>query len=802
MKLLSRISLAFRFAFKRKGFATINILGLALGIAACIYITEYVMFHFSFDKHIPELSRTYRVTYQRWQENGDRVEFASASPTIGPAMAKLFPEVETFGRAFRVGGVFAYNDLVWEEENAFRGETDLIKILGFDIVNGSIDSCLSLTNQAVISETTALKYFGSIDPVGKTLTHNGGEKYVVSAVYKDPPANSHFKPDLFISLENWIRDDPQMFEQGWFYSGFYTYVTLSKYVNPGEIDKKIEDFIDKEYGEHLAKYQMGISFRLQPVADIHLKSHFMHELELNSDANSISLLQIIAWFILVVAWVNFFNLSTISSLKRVKEIGIRKVNGASRSHLVGQLLLESAIINLCAIMAAIVMFELGYNSFANMAGLPPCTNYYQQPWFYAIGFVALIVGTLSAGIYSVVKVKDNNLSESLRGAHVGVKGNTIIKKGLVAFQFTIAIALLAATIGVYKQFTLLQDVNLGFRLNDMVVVKVPRVGDNSLPSRFDVFIQKATSIHSVKGATYSSVVPGKPNMFNRGGIHRYGDDSNNSKNMRLTEIFANFPRVYNIDLLAGNGFTGNPAEDSNSIMLNEYGAQWLGFEDVEKAIGSQIVLEGIPKTLVGILYNFKQLSPKEEIEPQIFRYPQRFQGYFTLHIDGDSKEETIKDIKRIFETTFPGNAYEYFFLDEYYNNQYQHDKRFGLVFILFSGLSIAITILGLLGLSAYSAEQRKREIGIRKVLGASPLSVVRLLFRDYILLLAIAGAIAIPTVVKFLNNWLQNFATKISVDWTLFILPLITVFAVAFLTVLVQSLQAALENPVEMVRQE
>jgi len=802
MRILSRISFAFRFVFKRKGYAAINILGLALGISACIYITQYVMFHRSFDKHVPEPNRTYRVTYQRWKDNGDRVEFASASPTIGPTIARLFPEVEKFGRAYRVGGVFAYNDFVWEEENAFWGETELIKILGFEIINGSIDSCLTLANQTVISESIANKYFPNIDPVGKALLHNGNEKYIVTAVYKDPPANSHFKPDLFISLENWIRQDQQFFDQGWFYSGFYTYVLLTENANPKDVDKKIEEFISDEYGEFLEQYQTGISFCLQPLADIHLNSHFMHELELNSDSNSIALLQIIAWFILIVAWVNFFNLSTISSLKRVKEIGIRKVNGATQRQLIGQLLLESAILNLCAILAAIVIFELGYNTFANIAGLPPQTDYYQHTWFYILVCVAFIVGTFSSGIYSITRVKDSSLSESLRGAIVNVKGGTMVKKGLVTFQFAIAIALIAATMGVYRQFNLLQEIDLGFRLNDMLVVKVPRVGDNTLHSKFDVFINTASTVPSVKGATYSSVVPGKPNTFNRGGIHRQGDDPNNGKNMRLTEIFSNFPDTYSINLLAGKGFTGNPTEDANNVMLNEQGALWLGFDNFENAIGSQIVLEGIPRTLVGILYNFKQLSPKEEIEPQIFRYPQRFQGYFTVHIDRENREKTIRKIKDVFDSIFPGNAYEYFFLDEFYNKQYQHDKRFSLVFVLFAGLSIVVTIMGLLGLSAYSAEQRKREIGIRKVLGASPSSVVRLLFREYLLLLVIASGVAIPVVYKFLNEWLNNFATRIDVEWTLFMLPLVVVFSVAFVTVFAQSLKAALVNPVESVKQE
>ena len=802
MNIINKISIALRFILKRKGFTAINVLGLAIGIAACLFITQYVKFHQSFDRQTPHFDRTYRVTYQRWNENGDRVEFASASPTIGTTMGSLFPEVELFARANKTGGVFAYNDQVYEEEQAFFGETNIFEILGFNILMGDADSCLSLPNQAVLSEAAAKRYFGTSNPIGKTLKHNGNENFVVTAVYENCPANLHFKPELFISLATYIKRDPQLFESGWFYSGFYTYVRLAEGSDYKLVDKKIEEFIEREYGEFLAEYKTGLSFKLQPLRDIHLNSHYMHELELNADSNSIALLEIIAGFILIIAWVNFFNLSTISSLKRVKEIGIRKVNGASRTNLIFQLLLESALINFFAILLAVVMFELGYNSFANLAGLPVHTIYYNQGWFFQIMGLAMLVGTISAGIYSVTGIRGNNLSETLRGMIIGLKGNALVKKGLVTFQFAIAIALIAGTVGVFKQFILMQNTNLGFRLENMLVVKVPRVGDNTLRTKFLLFTEKVNEIPSVNGATYSSVVPGKPNMFNRGGIHKHGDDPNNGKNMRLTEIFSNYPEIYDINIIAGKLFTGNPAEDIHNVMLNQRGAQWLGFENMEAAIGSQIILEGQAKTLVGILYDFKQLSPKEEIEPQIFRFPERFQGYFTLQISNKTADKTVREVERVYSSIFPGNPFDYFYLDEFYNAQYQHDRRFGLVFVLFTILSIIITILGLLALSAYSAEQRRREIGIRRVLGATPKNLIVLLSRSYLGLLIIASGIALPTVWYFLRKWLNNYATRVEVDWVVFVVPILVVFIVAFATVFTQSLKAATANPVDSIKQE
>jgi putative ABC transport system permease protein len=373
---------------------------------------------------------------------------------------------------------------------------------------------------------------------------------------------------------------------------------------------------------------------------------------------------------------------------------------------------------------------------------------------------------------------------------------------LVTFQFAIAIALLAGTIGVYKQFNHMQNQNLGFKLDNMLVVKVPMVGDSTLQNRFWVFEENVRQIPSVVGVTYSSIIPGKPNMFNRGGIHRYGDDPNNGKNMRLTEVDSYYPSVYEINLVSGNGFTGNAKEDANSVMLNLRGAEWLDYKSPEEAIGTQIMLEGRPKTVVGILVDFKQLSPKEEIEPQIFRFPERYQGFFTVKLNPVSNEQTLSRVKQTYNEIFPGNPFDYFYLDEFYKNQYKHDKRFGMVFFLFSLLSMVITVLGLLGLSAYSAEQRKREIGIRKVLGATPKSILQLLFRDYLSLWFIAGALSVPVVWNLLNEWLTGFATRIETTWVIFIPPLIVVLIISIATVFSQSLKAAAMNPVESIKQE
>lgn len=791
-----------RFAFKRKGFAAINIIGLSIGITACLLITIYVKHHRSYDRQAPYPERTYRVTYQRWTDNGDRVEFASASPTIAPVMKRIIPEVETFARAYKASGVFSYQDRVFEEEMAFQGESALFDILGFRMIHGNPANCLDQPNQAVISKTLAYKYFGEKDPLGKTIVMNGNNHFEITGVYEDLPQNMHFKPTLIISLATWEQNNPQLFQMGYYYSGFYTYVRLTPSANPAEVDKRIEEYIEAELGETLREYKTGISFKLQPLTDIHLTSHFMHEIEPNNRKSSIAMLEIVAWFILAIAWVNFFNLSTIIAIKRTKEIGIRKVNGATRGRLLAQLIGESAIINTFAILLSLAFLELAYPTFANLAGLPQKLSYYGKPWFLLFLLAAFTIGTLSAGVYSITNLRGNSLAETLRGIVPRYSGGKGFKKVLVTMQFAIAIALIAGAMSVYSQYRLLQNAELGFEPDNLFVVKVPKVGDNTLHSKFWVFCDKAKELPFVESVAYSSVIPGKPNMFNRGGIHRFGDDSNNGKNMRLTEVDSNFPKTYKINMLAGKGFTGVPAEDANNVMLNEKGALWLGFDSPEDAIGKQIVLEGIAKTVVGILFDFKQLSPKVDTEPQIFRFPQRYDGYFTMRLNTRASQDLISQIESMYEAVFPENPFDFLFLDDYYNQQYNDDRRFGMVFTLFSILSIIVTILGLLALSAYTAEQRRREIGIRKVLGARVDSIIRLLFREYILLWVIACTAAIPTVWHFLSEWLNNFVLRIEPAWWLAVAPACLVLLVAIVTVGIQSLRAAAMNPGDSIKEE
>ncbi len=547
---------------------------------------------------------------------------------------------------------------------------------------------------------------------------------------------------------------------------------------------------------------MGMSFKLQPLSEIHLNSHFMHELEANGNSNSVDVLEIVGWFILIIAWVNFFNLTTIATVRKQKEIAIRKTNGASKRHLISQMFVWSGFINIFAVVIALGFFELTEPIFCRFTGIPENSDVWKGVWFPLTVLIAFIIGTFSAGAYSMTGVFSGDIVNILKGAKTNYKGGSIMKKGLVTLQFVIGIALIAATMGVSMQYRFLSNSDPGFRLDNILVVDAPVVGDSTLVSKYRVFTEAVDHLTGVQACAFSSVIPGQSNMFNRGGIYRYGSDGNDSRNYRVTETSADFFKAYNIHFVAGEDFTSNPEIDKNRVVVNANAAMNLGFSKPEDAVNQKIIMEGRPYIVSGVVIDFYQRSAKESIEPQIFRYPQRFQGHFSINSGKRNPESTLKEVGEIYSIVFPNNPFNAYMLKNYYNLQFEQEKQYSVVFILFSLLVVFITILGLVGLAAYTAEQRKKEIGIRKTLGASPIWLFLLMFKDYIWLCLIASFFALPIFFIKFNDWLSNFASGIQPHLGLYVIPIAIVLLISVITVWVQSSRIIHLNPIDNLKYE
>lgn len=803
--LKSYLTAAFRSILKNRYYFLVNVSGLSLGLAACLLILQYTTFHSSFDSNEATQS-VYRVWYERVSENGDKVQFASACPPIGPRLKQNFPEVETFARLFKYDCVVANKDINFKEERVYFAESPILTMMPLQMVVGDTTGALSLPGMGMISEATALRYFSTTDVVGKSLKINGRKDFTIAGVFKSFPDNVHLKADILLSWESFEYIKRPGFNDAWFNSGFYTYIKLKEGVSPAELEAKIPEMVNKEIGAFLKENKAGMSFGLQPVSEIHLNSHLMQEVETNGDAGVVAFLKIIGWFILVIAWVNYFNISTISSLKRVKEIGIRKVLGSGKRGLAAQLALEGAIVGLASILVGAMITELVQGQYAAFSGLPKSSSIWSHSWAYLILLAFATIVTFSGGIYTALQLLKRPLLSTLRGeAASGVK-STGTKKVLVLFQFAIAIAMIAGTTIVYKQLDNIQSQDLRFDPSNIVALPFPTVGDSTLPGRVESFRQELSRNAFVEAVTQASAIPGKPNIFNRGGIYRVGGDPSNTKNYRLTITDSAYADVFKVHMIAGEWLLKG-SNDTLVAVVNLNAMHELGFDSPEKAMGQEIFINGeFRYKIVGIVDDFYQLSPKEPIEPQIFSkdipLPLSMRGYLSVRTTNKPTAEQLSQLEQAYGRFFPGNPYSYFFIDSFYNDQYSEEQRFGSVFGLFALLSLFITSLGLLSLAAFMGEQRRKEMGIRKVFGATSNDLLKMQLKDYLIIVAAATVLSLPAIYWAANRWLEGFPIRIDVAWWIYAIPPIVVALFACQVVYSQAIKAARRSPVESLYRE
>src|SRR6056297_174221 len=795
---------AFRNLTKNKIFSTINILGLSIGISACLLISLYVNYEKSYDKHIEQSDQLYRVLYERETETGEIVQFASASPTVGPAITKQIPVILKFARAFKVEGILSYDDVSFREEIMLWAEPAFLDLFEYEIIAQSADSLLGEPNTMLISEEMANKYFGIDDPLGKMLKRDGNETFKITGVFKSKPENTHFDADILLSYINWenqLGENAKTY--GWVYSGFYTYVLLENSADYIDVNRKIENLINRELGEFMEMYKIRIGYQLQPVEDIHLTSHYMHELKTNGNKNSVIFLYIIAWFIIIIAWINFVNLLTISSIKRSSEISLRKVLGGTTPQLIRQFLFESVLINSIALLFAFLLIEFSFPLFSRLTNIPPSYFIWDKGWLWQCIIVIFLVGTLLAGSYPVWGILSKKIIATLRHGFTGSKKAVFLRKSLVVFQFFMAIILIAGTISVYQQLQYLKTKETGINKSNILIVNTPRVGGQDILAKRKAFKEEINKYPFVKNVAFSSVIPGKHNMFNRGGVRRISDDPTSGKNYRVTETDHNFTNVYSNTFIAGRNFTEDYQADAAKVIVNLAASKLLGFKNPEDAINEKILVGGRENIIIAVIENFHQESPRLDFEPQIFRLPLRHAGYFSIKLNNTQNLKEIRTtLEEKYKTFFPGNPFDYFYLEDFFMNQYKTEVQFGKVFGIFALLALFITLLGILSLSAFSAQQRKKEIGIRKVMGATVNQILILLSKSYITLLIISFILSIPVIHYGLNKWLNNFANRMELSIWIFVIPMVLISVFSLITVAYQSTKTAKDNPANSLRYE
>ena len=814
------LKISLRNLARRKGYALLNILGLAIGIMCCLVIFEYVGYERSYDRFEPNADRLYRVQDEDYQGGRMVLPCAAAMPGVAGGMMREFPEVENACRLYR-GSVILGDDSRYiriRESTIYFADPAVLPMFGMKMLYGDAKTALTGPGKLVLSATEARKLYGEANPVGKVLSiHTGiGPRPLpleVTGVYKDGPLNSHLKlpalvsyPTLSILYGTYGKPD-DLLETSYGWTDFYTYVLLRPGANAAGLEAKLVPFVDKHYNDLPQAKSSGDSLvlSLMPVKDIHLRSHYTEEAEPGGDDQSVSFLFLIAFLIIGIAWINYINLATARSLERAKEVGVRKVLGALQGELIRQFMMESLLVNSLALLVALGL-TLAVNPFFVQLTDRPMSPLFSMPRVYWEIFMGLFVaGTLLSGIYPALVLSRYRAVTVLKGLFKNASGGQWLRRGLIVGQFAASIILIAGTIVVYRQVQYMRGQALGVNINQTLVLRAAGSGlpDSSYQNVFQAFKGEVLQLSGVRSMTASSEVMGDEILWSTD-WYRLHSPSRQVSNIFHLGVDNDFIRSYGLHVIAGRGFSRDIGGDQKAIILNETAVKTLGLTP-QQAIGElmsggQANMDSMQ--VVGVIADYHNEGLQKAIQPLLLFLNRNTRHFYSIKIEASNPGATITAIKKIWDRHFPGDPYDYFFLDENFDRQYAENQRFGEVFGLFALFAIAIACFGLLGLSAYNVLQRTKEIGIRKVLGASTENLMLILSRDFLLLVGVAFVIAVPVTWLAMDSWLQSFAYRIGMSWWIFGLAGVLAAAIAFVTVGGQAMKAAMQNPVRSLRTE
>jgi len=784
-----------------KGYFIINLLGLIIGITAFILIVLWIKAETSYDKFHRNANDIYRVDYLLYEEGVLEQHSASGSHGVGREIKNAFPEVLDYTRFYRTESLVKYGDQTFKERNILYTQSSFFNLFLFPLLMGKADSNLLALNHAVITEETARKYFGDEDPMGKLITVDGAVDYEITGIVKSIPPNSHFKFDILLSYDNLIQSS-KYWDDSWVSERVYSYILLSPDADVHALQAKLPQIPETFIGDFMKRAFFLIEYKLVKLTDIHLHSSVSNELEVNGSYRNVYSLGIIAFLVLLIAFINYINLATSRSVERAHEVGIRKISGALKRDLIFQFLTESALLNLIGLIVSFTGVFLLLPFFKQVMQSPLQVDYITVILLF---FILLVSGTLFTGFLSAIYISQFAPSLVLKGKiPTGSGWITRLKNYLVVFQFTISVVLIIGTITIYRQVKFMRHHDLGFELEGLIVLDGPRIlradSYESYMNNLESFKNEIRSLSMVSNITSSSSVPGIEIKYSRVfGIPVEG--RNTEKKIEMYYVDNQFFDTYGLTLITGNNFGAAIREESNNIIINESALPYFGFEDAVSTIGDILRGGNQVVTVKGIVNDFNQLSLKELPRPIGF-FNQPANLFYTIKAEMTNVSKLISELEKIWISCYPGNPFHYFFLDDFYDEQYRAEQRFSGLFLASSLLAIIIACLGLSGLSAYSITRRTKEIGIRKANGAGISRVMVLLNKDFVIWVAIAFIIACPVAWYAMNQWLRNFAYKTELSWWIFALAGIMAMIIALLTVSWQSWRAATRNPAETLRYE
>jgi len=802
----NNFKIALRNLSRNKGFSAINILGLALGIATCLLIVLYLQSQLAYDRYNEKADRMVRVVFNARMQGHD-IKEANVMPPVAQTLKKDFPEVEAATRIHTVGKprISYRNKLFNEDEMAFV-DGNFFSVFTLPLIRGNARTALIQPNTVVITKQLARKFFGSEDPIGKVLTlKDNNVQLTITGEIEAVPASSHFHFEMFAAMSG-LNEAKEL---SWMQSGFYTYLVLPAGYNPKKLEAKIPGVVEKYMGPQLQK-AMGVTyaqfkqqgnnlgFQLQPITDIHLHSNFTGEFEPSGNITYVYIFSVVAIFMLLIACINFINLSTASASKRAKEVGVRKVMGSGKLQLVGQFLLESLLLTLVALLVAVAIVYVALPYFNLLTGLDLTFSFFANLRFIPLVLLFGLVTGVLAGSYPAFFLSSFNPVTVLKGNVTSGKQNHSLRSGLVVFQFFISILLIIGTTVVYKQLSFIHHARLGYNKDQVVVIQ-----DTYLLGKeqglFKQLLQQDPRIASVSASGY--LPAGNSNSNN---YLAYPDTrSTELINLRRYEVDENYIQTLGIQLIMGRNFSKQYSRDSSAMIINETAAKAFGWG--VNPLGHTVIRPDnngqlSTYTVVGVVKDFHFSSLHDLITPLVMTLGG--DGTVIVKVNSADMAGVLASMKKTWDGLKPATPFSYSFLDDRFNNTYKAEQNIGRIMGVFAGLTIFVACLGLFGLATFTAERRTKEIGIRKVLGASVSGLAVLLSSDFFKLVLVAFILASPTAWYVMNQWLQGFAYRIHLNWVIFAIAAIAVIMITLLTVSYQSIRAALGKPADSLRSE
>ncbi len=813
----SYLKYAWRNIIKNKSGSILNVVGLTIAITSFLLIFQYVSFEKKYDDFHSNIDRLYRVNIGMTNSQSSELEFrATNHPATGIYLLQDIPAVESMTRMVDVAllngsSVLSFNSggikKSFYEKNMFYADSSFFTIFGFKLLQGDPATVLTDQNSIVLSQSTSKKFFGEANPMGQTMSFNEYAKYTVAGIMEDSPSNSHIKVNALLSASGFSEG----LNNTWIWPEFYTYLKLAPDANTEQLARELDSFVERYLGDIMEQFGIEEKMTLQPVREIHLSGNLSKELKANNNKKTINFILLIGIMILVVAWINYINLSISKSIDRQKEIGVKKVIGASKKNIIIQFLFEGAIINTLAIVLAICILTMARPYLVGFTNIPA----FHENWLALsltegrdlVKFLGiLLVGTLLTAFYPATKLASFKPIETIQSQGPQRSKAFSLQNILVVSQFVIGLLMISGTMIVFKQLKFMQSQELGFQMEERLVLKAPTIKDSTYDHKIKQLRDRLVQNATIEYFTKSSDIPGHL-IQNNNSVRRI--DQNEAESIFATYLAVDplFVPTYDLKILAGRNFRNDDSSDQNSVILNEKALEMLGIIQPDKMIGQNIRLKQnqrwVVNKIVGVIKDFKHRSLQFPTEPFIlFNRETVPYDFITLGVHTSDMRHTISNIQAIFSEIFPKNPFEFFFLDDYFQSQYETQQQLGVIVGLFTVLAILVACLGLIGLVAHMVVRRAKEAGIRKVLGATASQILTLFTKRFVTLITIASFIAIPVSYLAAQHWLQNFAFYMPLAPEQFVLPVFILLVLSTGVILWQASRVIWINPSDILRDE